>query len=261
MRSIRPLLMSAVVAALVLVGAGGAQPPFPKQDPGRGPGRPAPPGVDEIVERIMSFDKNKDGKVTRDELPERMQFLIDRGDTNKDGALDRDEIRKLAATLAPAGGFGGRAGGFGVGPDGGFAAGGRVEGFGGGPVTIGAGPGPGVGPISLGFPGPGPGLLEGVVDDLKLASKKKDQALAAVNAHQENVRKLMEQERASLLKKMKEILSEEELKDFAAALDRPRGGTVFIGPDAPRPGGGGDVERRIDQLQKELDDLRRQLRR
>src|SRR5262249_18170624 len=61
--------------------------------------------VDDIVERIMSFDKNKDGKITKDELPERMQGLIEKGDTNKDGALDKDEIKKLATDLARDGGF------------------------------------------------------------------------------------------------------------------------------------------------------------
>src|SRR5205807_7056903 len=56
--------------------------------------------ADQIVERIMSFDKNKDGKVTKDELPERMQDLIAKGDANKDGALDNAEIKKLATDLA-----------------------------------------------------------------------------------------------------------------------------------------------------------------
>jgi hypothetical protein len=97
------------------------------------------------------------------------------------------------------------------------------------------------------------------VDDLKLSGEKKDRAMAAVKAHQENVGKLMDQARAELLQKMKEILSKEELEDFKAALDRPRAGTFIVGPpDAPRPG---DIERRIEQLQKELDDLRRESRR
>jgi hypothetical protein len=72
--------------------------------PPGGPGGPkggAPRGVsaDELVEHVMSFDKNKDGKVTRDELPERMHYLIEQGDTNNDGALDRDEIRRLAERM------------------------------------------------------------------------------------------------------------------------------------------------------------------
>jgi hypothetical protein len=255
MRSIRLLLMAAVTVALALVGVGGAQPPGPKQEPMRGPGRPIALGVDDVVERIMSFDKNKDGKVTADELPERMRFLIALGDTNKDGALDKDEIRKLAGTLAvPPGGFGGRAEGFSVGP-GGFGGGARIEGFGGGPVAIGAGPGSDGGLVAA---GPGFGVLEGVVEDLKLAGKKKDQAIAAVKTHQENVRKALAQAREQLLQQMKEILTEEELKDFEAAMARPRGGTIFLGPDAPRLG---DFERRIEQLQKELDELKRQLRR
>src|SRR5207247_11408038 len=84
-----------------------------------GPGRGGL-SVDEIVEHIMSFDKNKDGKITKDELRERMQDLIAKGDTNKDGALDRDEIKKLAADLARTGSArGGRRGGrFPAGPGG-----------------------------------------------------------------------------------------------------------------------------------------------
>ena len=237
MRSIELWLASAPMAALVLMGASLAQPADQKKETPQEFVQPARISVDDVVERIMAFDKNKDGKVSKDELPERMHDLITRGDTNKDGALDRDEIRRLATApggLVTRGGFG-----FGI-----------------------EGPGPGVpGPL-----GPGPGVpgsagIAGVVDDLKLSGKKKDQALAAVKAHEENVRKLMDQSRAELLQKMKEILSKEEWKDLKAALDRPRGGTIVIDvgpPDAPRPG---DVERKIDQLQKELDELRRQLRR
>jgi hypothetical protein len=218
MRSIQRLLPSAVVAALVLVAAAVAQPPDPKQGPAPALVRPAPISVDDIVERIMSFDKNKKGKITKEDLPERMHFLIELGDTNKDGALDRDEIKKLAAKLATA------PGGVGVG----------------GAIRFGPGPGPGA-PGGFGVGGAirfGPDAIEGVVDDLKLSGEKKAQAMAAVRAHQENVRKLMDQARADLVQKMKEILSEEELKDFQAALDRPRGGPTIINvrpPDAPRP--------------------------
>jgi hypothetical protein len=164
--------------------------------------------VDDIVERIMAFDKNKDGKVTKDELPERMHHLIAEGDLNKDGALDKEEVKKLVTRLTTArGGFG------------------RVE------IRGGFRAGPGLGAGFRGFDvGFGPGAIEGVVDDLKLSGKKKAQAMAAVKAHQENVRKLMAQERAQLLQKMKKILSAEEFKDFEAALDRPRGGTVIVGP-------------------------------
>jgi Spy/CpxP family protein refolding chaperone len=68
--------------------------------PGRGP---AGVPTDDLVERVMRFDKNKDGLVTREELPERMHYLIEQGDLNKDGALDREELKKLAAKLAAEG--------------------------------------------------------------------------------------------------------------------------------------------------------------
>jgi hypothetical protein len=224
------------MAALVLIGATVAQSPDPRQPPLPGLVQPPPISVDDIVGRIMAFDKNKDGKVTRDELPERMHGLIVRGDTNKDGALDRDEIRKLASTPAGLGPVGfGVQGRVGPGPDGPV-----------GKFRVGPGPGGPVGGFRVG-PGVGPGDIEGVVDDLKLSDKKRDCAQAAVKAHQESVRKMMDQARAELLQKMKEILSEEELNDFKAALDRPRGGRVFfnVGPaGTSRPG---DVERKLDQ--------------
>jgi hypothetical protein len=223
MRSIKTLLMSALIAPLLFVGVGLTQPPDQKQELPREFVRPAPITVDDIVERIMSFDKDKKGKVTKDDLPERMRFLIELGDTNKDGALDKEEIKTLVTTLANApGGFGGQRAltldrvdaRFVPGPraPGGFGVGGAIRG--------------------------GPGVIEGVVDDLKLPGKKKDQAMAAVKSHEEIVAKLMDQARADLLQKMKEILSAEEFEDFKAALDRPRGATVIVGPaDGPKPGG------------------------
>ena len=51
---------------------------------------------DEVVARLLSFDSNRDGKVTVDELSERMQGLVARGDRGADGALDASEIRSLA---------------------------------------------------------------------------------------------------------------------------------------------------------------------
>jgi hypothetical protein len=116
---------------LVLIGAGVAQPPpggpdqkGPPDKFGRKGGKKGGMTANDIVERIMSFDKNNVGKVTKDDLPERLQYLIELGDTNKDGALDRDEVKALAAKLAqdgfPGGGPGGK-GGFGKG---GFGKGG-----------------------------------------------------------------------------------------------------------------------------------------
>ena len=44
---------------------------------------------------LMSFDANGDHRISRDELPDRMQELIARGDRDADAALDSTEIRAL----------------------------------------------------------------------------------------------------------------------------------------------------------------------
>src|SRR5205823_950860 len=41
--------------------------------------------------------KNKDGKLTKAEVPERLQGIFARADENKDGVLTADEIKKAAA--------------------------------------------------------------------------------------------------------------------------------------------------------------------
>ena len=41
---------------------------------------------------IMRFDENKDGKVSKDEVPERMRSFFDRLDPNNDGSIDQSEI-------------------------------------------------------------------------------------------------------------------------------------------------------------------------
>jgi hypothetical protein len=74
-------------------------------------GRPASPAdTTETVKTLMSFDKNGDGKLSRAEVPERMQGLFDRCDMDKDGFLTGDELKaaaeeqsKSAGAAAPAG--------------------------------------------------------------------------------------------------------------------------------------------------------------
>jgi hypothetical protein len=55
---------------------------------------------DELVKKLMAFDRNGDGKLDRSEVPERMQGLFDRADSNKDGFLTVEEIRTLAEAVA-----------------------------------------------------------------------------------------------------------------------------------------------------------------
>ena len=62
-------------------------PPASFAVPGRSPAA--------VIERLRSFDANADDRISRDELPERMQGLVARGDKDADDALDSDEIRAL----------------------------------------------------------------------------------------------------------------------------------------------------------------------
>jgi hypothetical protein len=45
-----------------------------------------------MAERLLEMDANGDGKLQRDEVPERMREMFDRLDTNGDGVLDADEL-------------------------------------------------------------------------------------------------------------------------------------------------------------------------
>ncbi|MFN0108469.1 MAG: EF-hand domain-containing protein [Blastocatellia bacterium] len=74
------------------------RPEFPEGPGGRrgeGPG-PGGPNPDEMVKQLLEFDKNGDGQLGKDEVPERMHGLFERGDANKDNVLSKDELRKLA---------------------------------------------------------------------------------------------------------------------------------------------------------------------
>jgi hypothetical protein len=57
-----------------------------------------------VIERLVSFDGDADRRISRDELPERMQGLVARGDRNADAALDAEELLALvgAASSEPA---------------------------------------------------------------------------------------------------------------------------------------------------------------
>ena len=56
---------------------------------------------DDMVARLMAFDANKDGKLTKDEVPERMQGIYERADTNKDGVLTKEELTAASASVQP----------------------------------------------------------------------------------------------------------------------------------------------------------------
>jgi Ca2+-binding EF-hand superfamily protein len=61
----------------------------------QGPARRAGPPDKVFIERILTFDKNDDGKVSLDELPSAMRFMIRRADANGDGIIERSELEKM----------------------------------------------------------------------------------------------------------------------------------------------------------------------
>ncbi len=81
------------------------RPPPPLRGGGARGGRGARGvSLDTLIDHVMSFDKNKDGKVTKEELPDRLHYLIEMGDTNKDGALTREELKAIATKINLPGG-------------------------------------------------------------------------------------------------------------------------------------------------------------
>jgi cytochrome c peroxidase len=54
--------------------------------------------IDDVVARMLLFDRNADGLVSRDEVPERMADVVPRGDTDGSGSLDAAEIRAIASS-------------------------------------------------------------------------------------------------------------------------------------------------------------------
>jgi hypothetical protein len=91
-----------------------AQPP----DRGKGKGgKGAASDNTDLITYMMSFNKKKDGKLTKKELTDkRLHRLFDRADTNKDGVVTRQELEALLAKEAEA--FGGPPGKGGPSPKG-----------------------------------------------------------------------------------------------------------------------------------------------
>lgn len=109
----RPFIAILLSAALLgLAGFAGAQPPGGGKKDVRGKDRPSAAGdTKSFVDRMMAFDKNKDGKLTRDEVTdERLLRLFDRANTNKDGVVTREELEALAAKEMAGGGGSGPGG-------------------------------------------------------------------------------------------------------------------------------------------------------
>ena len=64
---------------------------------GSGLSRPPGAGVPSQLSQIMRFDRNRDGRVTPDEVPAQLRPFLKRFDMNRDGALDLKEIRMMGS--------------------------------------------------------------------------------------------------------------------------------------------------------------------
>jgi len=107
---ITPLCGLVLATPLVIVSA---------QGPGGGRSLSKSADVDDLVTRMMAFDADKDGKLTKAEVTdERLLGLFDRADADKNGTVTRDELTALAEKEYVAG-RGGPGGGGPGGPGGG----------------------------------------------------------------------------------------------------------------------------------------------
>jgi Spy/CpxP family protein refolding chaperone len=189
----RFLIATLLGGALIFTAAFvGAQPPGGKDGP---PGKKGGGGGDPkaFVERMMAFDKNKDGKLTKDEITdERLLRLFDKIDTNKDGVVTKEELEAYAAKEMQGGGGRGQ-GGPGGGPGG---PGGRGPGGFGGP----GGPGGRFG----GPPPIGQVMPPFVQEMLQISDTQKKQLDELQKEMDAKLDKILTDEQRKQLKEMKE---------------------------------------------------------
>ena len=155
-----------------------------------------------IVTRLMAFDKNKDGKLTRDEITDpRLLRLFDQADTNKDGVVTREELTALAAKLDAdmpqgRGGPGGPPGGFGDGPG--------ALGDQGGPGP--RGPGFRGAPGGFGGPPPQPGIVlpPRLQNELQLTDEQTKQVSELQKDVDARLAKILTEDQMNHLKQMRQ---------------------------------------------------------
>lgn len=100
MRKASHILLAAGLFATVSVVV--AQPPGRPDGGPRGDG--PPPDAAAFIERIMEFDANRDGQLTKAEVTDaRLSDLFDRADGNHDGIVTKEELTTLHAKESPAG--------------------------------------------------------------------------------------------------------------------------------------------------------------
>jgi hypothetical protein len=152
----------------------------PRSAPKDGAGNKA--AVEALVARMMEFDKNKDGKLTRDEVTDRrMLRMFDRADANKDGVVTKEELVAWATKLvADEGGNGGQ----------------RRFDF----PRMGRPGGPG----GFGPPQPGQIMPRFLQEELKLTDDQKQQVAALQKEVDEKLEKLLTDEQKQQLKELRQ---------------------------------------------------------
>ncbi len=70
------------------------------------PGSNGPPGKEMMARMFAQRDANKDGKLSDEEIPERMQQNLARIDENGDNAIDQQEMEKAMAKMGDRAGKG-----------------------------------------------------------------------------------------------------------------------------------------------------------
>jgi hypothetical protein len=115
MRQMTTVIAPAVVLGSALLAAALAQDERPRSGSGGG-------DAEDLVNRMMAFDENHDGKLTKTEITDaRLHRLFARADANKDGTVTNEELTALAARESSSDRGGGPGGG---GPGGGPPGGG-----------------------------------------------------------------------------------------------------------------------------------------
>src|SRR5262245_33305460 len=144
-----------------------------------------------VIARLMTFDRDNDGRLVKSELPERMQNLL-AGDSSGDQALDRDEILAMARPAPPA-------------PVAAAATVPGLRGGGGGGYTFGD-------QVSLSTRS----HVEGALEDLRLTPIQHQQALAIVHPFMDALEADAE---AVLLSELGPLVSAEQIVNFKLMLE------------------------------------------
>lgn len=104
MHCLRCLAFTLAFAMLAACAAAGQDKPKAKPGTAKQKPKPPPPALAELLkagpdEFLKRFDMNRDGLLSKEELPPRLAEAFDRIDSNKDGKLDQQEVSTLLAVL------------------------------------------------------------------------------------------------------------------------------------------------------------------